>query len=114
MSLSEKKCIPCQGGVPPLEDNIKKDLLKEIHVDWKLTHEETRLERIVSCHQFAEPTKITTEIARLADDEWHHPDLHISFNKLVIEIWTHKINNLVESDFIFAAKVDKILSAYEK
>ncbi len=109
MSLSSKTCIPCQGGVPalPLED-IKK-LLKEIHPDWELTHEGTRIIRKVKLKEMAQPMKIANEIAKVADEQWHHPELHVGFGHLDIEIWTHKIDGLVESDFIFAAKVDDIL-----
>ncbi len=111
--LKNKKCIPCVGGVPPLSGESKKIYLKKINPSWKLTNEDTRLEREVSLKGFLIPLEVSNEIGKLAEDEWHHPDLHISFNKLVIEIWTHKINDLVESDFIFAAKVDDILKRYE-
>lgn len=109
MSLSEKTCIPCQGGTPPLPSEEVQRLLREIHQDWKLTHEGTRIIRSVKLKEMIEPMRIANIIAVMADEQWHHPELHIGFGHLEIEIWTHKINALVESDFIFAAKVDEIL-----
>jgi 4a-hydroxytetrahydrobiopterin dehydratase len=109
MSLSSKTCIPCQGGVPPIDPNERDKLLLEIHPDWKLTHEGTRIIRSVKLKEMAQPMRIATLIAKMADEQWHHPELHIGFGHLDIEIWTHKIDALVESDFIFAAKVDEIL-----
>ncbi|RLA65439.1 MAG: 4a-hydroxytetrahydrobiopterin dehydratase [Epsilonproteobacteria bacterium] len=109
MSLDKKKCIPCSGDIPPLpEDKIHK-LKKQISPEWKFTHNNTRLLRKISLHQMAKPMELANKIAKIADEEWHHPELHVGFGHLDIEIWTHKINGLVESDFIFAAKIDKIV-----
>ena len=109
MSLSDKKCIPCSGEIPalPLEEISK--LKSQISPEWELTHNNTRLLRKVKLPQMKRPMEIANLIAQVADEQWHHPELHIGFGHLDIEIWTHKINGLVESDFIFASKVDKIL-----
>lgn len=109
MGLSEKTCIPCQGGVPTLPENEIFEFKKEISPEWELTHNNTRLLRKLSLHQMSQPMKLADIIAKIADENWHHPELHVGFGHLDIEIWTHKINGLVESDFIFAAKVDKII-----
>jgi 4a-hydroxytetrahydrobiopterin dehydratase len=109
MSLFEKKCIPCSGEIPPLPENEIMELKKQISPEWELTHNNTRLLRKVSLHQMAKPMELADKIAKIADEQWHHPELHVGFGHLDIEVWTHKINGLVESDFIFAAKVDKIL-----
>ena len=111
-SLSDRKCIPCEGGVPPLASSKKIELLKEIDSSWQLTHNNRRLERSLELKGFQNPMKLAYEVGLLADEQWHHPDLHISFNKIRIEIWTHKINNLVESDYVFAAKVDNIINNF--
>jgi len=110
MSLDEKKCIPCSGEIPPLPENEIFELKKQISSEWELTHNNTRLLRKVSLQQMAKPMEMADKIAQIADEQWHHPELHVGFGHLDIEIWTHKINALVESDFIFAAKVDKILA----
>lgn len=108
-SLKEKTCIPCQGGVPPLPMNEKLILKEQLDRRWSLTHDKTRLTLEVQCDKFEQPMKIANEIAKIADEQWHHPDLHVSFGKLRIDLWTHKIDNLVESDYILAAKIDEVL-----
>jgi 4a-hydroxytetrahydrobiopterin dehydratase len=109
MALSDKKCIPCSGEIPPLKIEEISKFKSEISPDWELTHSNTRLLRKVKLHQMKQPMEIADQIAKEADEQWHHPELHVGFGHLDIEIWTHKINGLVESDFIFASKVDKIL-----
>lgn len=88
----------------------KEKLLKTIHQDWKLTQNNTRLFRSLKLDKMAEPMRIANLIAEMADEVWHHPELHIGFGHLDIEIWTHTENDVVENDFIFASKVDEILT----
>ena len=107
-NLSQKKCIPCSGEVPPLDANKKQEFLKELHHDWKLTHDGTRIERVFKFENFQKAMDLAVEIGKIAEDQGHHPELHVGFGHLDVEIWTHKIGDLVESDFIFAAKVDKL------
>ena len=113
MSLRDKKCIPCEGGVPPLALNLKNQFMEELHDDWCFENNKKRLKREVSLKGFKLPLEIANKIGEIADEQWHHPDLYISFNTLIIEIWTHKIDDLVESDFIFASKLDGVLEDYE-
>ncbi|MFZ8932860.1 MAG: 4a-hydroxytetrahydrobiopterin dehydratase [Bacteriovoracaceae bacterium] len=110
MKLHEKKCIPCSGGVPPLPIEEINRFKKDIDPQWELTHENTRLLRKLKLNEMKAPMELALKIAQIADEQWHHPELHIGFGHLDIEIWTHKINALVESDFIFAAKVDQIIN----
>lgn len=112
-SLKDKTCIPCQGGVPPLDLAQKDEFYKQIDSRWEFTHDKTRLSLSLKCEKFEQPMKIASEIAVMADEQWHHPDLYISFGSLKVDIWTHKIDNLVESDFIFAAKVDEVIKKYD-
>ena len=107
--LSEKKCIPCQGGVPILEPTAVAKLAKKISAKWIVTHNSTRLFMSVKTKDFHDSMLIAQKIGLMADEQWHHPELTIGFGHLDIEVWTHKINGLVESDFIFASKVDKII-----
>ena len=111
-SLVKITCIPCQGGVPPLSCEEALSLKKQLHADWELTHRDTRLFRSLKFKDFAIPMEIGHKIGAMAEEQWHHPELVIGWGHLDIEIWTHKINGLVESDFIFAAKVDEILKSY--
>ncbi len=110
--LAKKTCLPCQGGVPPLPLEEILEFKRELHSDWVLTHGETRLYRTVKFKDFAIPMQLGHRIGVMAEEQWHHPELVIGWGHLDIEIWTHKIDGLVESDFIFAAKVDEILLSY--
>lgn len=110
--LKEKNCIPCQGGVPALNEEEKLKLIELIDKRWELYHDNKRLRLSVDAQKFEGPMAIANEIAKIADEQWHHPDLHISFGKIIIELWTHKIDDLVESDFIFAAKIDEVIQKY--
>ena len=106
MSLADNKCIPCEGGVPPLDDMRAKDLLMELHKDWFL-NDLGHLERSIKLNDFDQSIKIANEVAKIANEENHHPDLFVSWGLCKIEIWTHKIDGLTESDFFLAAKVDR-------
>ncbi|ATH07828.1 4a-hydroxytetrahydrobiopterin dehydratase [Halobacteriovorax marinus] len=109
-NLNEKKCIPCSGDIPPLDIVLKRKLKTQIDGEWEFTHNETRLYRSTKFKDFATPLALAAAIGALAEEQWHHPELTIGFGHIDIEIWTHKIDDLVESDFIFAAKVDQIIS----
>ena len=110
--LAKRMCIPCQGGVPPLPvDEIFK-FKAHLHPDWQLTHQNTRLCLDLRFENFAIPMQLGHKIGEMADEQWHHPDLLIAWGRLRVEVWTHKIDGLVESDFIFAAKVDDIVRPY--
>lgn len=110
-SLKEKKCIPCSGEVPPLDLSEKNRLMKEIDSNWELRNEKKRLFRSFKFEDYKKPWEFVSKISELAEEEWHHPDLKFGWGYLEVEIWTHKIDSLVESDFIFAAKVDQIFSS---
>lgn len=109
MSLKEKTCIPCQGGVPSLDGETILIFKKKISADWDFTHDNTRLLRKLKFKDFKMAMDLAYKIGKMADEQWHHPELHVGFGHLEIEVWTHKINGLVESDFIFAAKADEII-----
>jgi 4a-hydroxytetrahydrobiopterin dehydratase len=108
-NLRDKKCIPCEGGVPALSKQAVGDFIGHIDKHWKVREEHSRLFMSVKTKDFAHSMLIAQRIGKMADDQWHHPVLTIGFGQLDIEVWTHKINGLVESDFIFASKVDQIL-----
>ena len=104
--LYEKQCIPCQGGVPPLAHDEKKLLLKELDSAWELIDQDKKLQRDFSFKGMRAPADFTSLVTTMADEQWHHPELVVGFNKFQVRIWTHKIDDLVESDFIFASKID--------
>lgn len=113
MELKNKTCIPCSGAVPPLPLNEIHKFKELIDHEWELTHDSTRLFRNIPFKNFLDPMKLAHQIGELAEREWHHPELHVGFGHLGVEIWTHKINGLVESDFIFAAKVDALYKSFK-
>lgn len=109
MKLSEKKCEPCKGAVPAMAEAELSRYAREIP-DWEIV-EGSRLVRRFKFSNFAKPMKLANEIAELAESEHHHPDLHIGWGKLTIELWTHASGGLTQNDFILAAKIDEIVSA---
>ena len=106
--LAKKNCIPCKGGVPPLKGTKLDDLLEKLKNDWKIIKEH-HLEKEYSFNNFKEALNFTIKVGELAEDQGHHPDIFLAWGKVKLTIWTHKIDGLTESDFIFAAKADKEL-----
>jgi 4a-hydroxytetrahydrobiopterin dehydratase len=103
-SLKDKHCIPCQGGVPPLSSEMAKKLLQSLSADWQI-NKSHHLYANYKFADFMQALDFANKIAVIAEAEGHHPDLTISWGSCAIEIWTHKINGLSESDFILAAKI---------
>jgi 4a-hydroxytetrahydrobiopterin dehydratase len=106
--LAAKSCVPCRGGVPPLTAEAAKRLLPEAE-GWRLEQNATRLERRFEFRDFVEAMKFVNRVADLAEQEGHHPDFAIHWNKVDLTLWTHKIGGLHENDFILAAKVNRLL-----
>jgi 4a-hydroxytetrahydrobiopterin dehydratase len=105
--LANKACIPCQGGVPPLTTQEVEKLLQKLRNGWTL-NATGHLYKEYSLDGFIGPMSFANKIAGIAEKEAHHPDLRISWGTCTVEIWTHKINGLTESDFILAAKIEAI------
>lgn len=105
MDLKDKKCIPCSSYVPPLPAEEKQRLLATLGEGWKLTQNETRLRRDFKFKNFKRALEFANEVGRLAEEEKHHPEIFLGWGHCDLEIWTHTNNNLVENDFILAAKV---------
>jgi 4a-hydroxytetrahydrobiopterin dehydratase len=105
--LVNKSCSPCQGGIPPLEENNVQKLLMELRSEWAL-NDSGHLYKEYIFKDFRGPMAFAQKIAEIAEIEAHHPDLRIGWGICSVEIWTHKIDGLTESDFILAAKIEKI------
>jgi len=105
--LAEKECVPCKGGVPPLKGASIQELVRQLD-DWQVVKEH-HLARIFKFPDFARALAFVNRVGELAERIGHHPDLYLAWGKVGVEIWTHKIDGLTESDFIFAAKVDALL-----
>jgi 4a-hydroxytetrahydrobiopterin dehydratase len=104
--LARKSCVPCRGGVPPLRGAALEPLAREVP-EWRIV-DEHHLERTYGFPDFATALAFTNGVGALAEEQGHHPDVHLAWGKVTVTIWTHKIDGLTESDFIFAAKVDSI------
>jgi 4a-hydroxytetrahydrobiopterin dehydratase len=106
MALADKSCIPCEGGVPPLEPHEIEPLLAELGGQWRLDSP-GHLRKAYPFADFIAALGFADQIGLIAELEGHHPDLHVSWGHCDVEIWTHKIEGLSESDFILAAKIDR-------
>ena len=106
--LAKKTCIPCKGGVHPLKGEKLDDLLEKLKNNWKIIKEH-HLEKEYSFKNFKEALDFTIKVGELAENQGHHPDVFLAWGKVKLTIWTHKIDGLTESDFIFAAKADQEL-----
>ena len=105
--LANKECIPCRGGVPPLKGAELKTLTKQLSGNWK-TINEHHLEKEFGFKNFAQALEFTNRVGGIAENQQHHPDIYLAWGKVKITLWTHAINGLTESDFILAAKIDKL------
>ena len=106
MSLADQKCVPCRGGVPPLERQDAEALLAQLDAGWQI-NAAGHLERAFEFRNFESALEFGVQVGEIAESEQHHPDLHIGWGRCTVEIWTHKIAGLTASDFYLAAKVDR-------
>jgi 4a-hydroxytetrahydrobiopterin dehydratase len=109
-ALADQKCIPCSLGTPPLSGDELNSFYQQVSDQWKVM-DEHHLERTFSFKNFREALAFTNEIGEMAEAEGHHPDLFLAWGKVKITLFTHKIDGLSESDFVFAAKVDQLVSS---
>jgi 4a-hydroxytetrahydrobiopterin dehydratase len=105
MELAQQKCVPCEGGMPPMsQEGIAKNL--PLVPKWEL--QDGRLVRICMFKDFVEAMTFVNKVAVIAESEGHHPDLSIFYNKVAIALWTHAVGGLSVNDFILAAKINEI------
>ena len=105
--LSRKTCTPCKGGIPPLDPDAIASYLSQLQ-GWKAV-DNHHLTKEYGFPDFLQALAAVNRIGQLAEDQGHHPDLYLAWGKVGVKIWTHKIDGLTESDFIFAAKTDEIV-----
>ena len=107
MSLAEKSCVPCQGGIPPLDLEEAERLLAQIP-GWSLTHDGTRLERRFTFQSFSAALDFVNRVGDIAEREGHHPDIGFGWGYATVVYYTHKIGGLHENDFVMAAKTNEL------
>lgn len=104
--LAEKECVPCKGGVPPLKGEALRELHESLGNGWDLV-EEHHLEKTYKFENFVDALAFVNKVGEIAEAQNHHPEIELGWGRAKILIWTHKIDGLTESDFVFAAKVEK-------
>ena len=106
--LASKTCVPCRGGVPPLKGAGLTALAGKVN-GWTVV-EEHHLTKSFKFPNFREALAFLNRVGELAEEQGHHPDLTLVWGRVDVAIWTHKIDGLTESDFILAAKIDRLFS----
>lgn len=105
MRLEEQKCVPCEGGIEPLKRDEAENLLKQTP-GWEI--KDNKIEKTLKFPNFVEAMKFANRITNIAEEENHHPVLHISWGKMRIELSTHAIGGLSINDFVLAAKINQL------
>jgi 4a-hydroxytetrahydrobiopterin dehydratase len=110
MGLKDKRCVPCEGGTPPLDDVTTRKLLGQIS-GWTVDSEagQPRLRKRFEFVDFLAAMAFVSKMAALAEEEAHHPDFCVQYSRVDVTLWTHAVRGLSENDFILAAKIDGIL-----
>lgn len=107
MDLSTKKCKPCEGGIDPLNEKEIAEYMKNIRDDWKVI-ENKKITKEYLFVNYRHSMDFVNKVANLAEEEGHHPVMHVYYGRVVVELWTHAIDGLSENDFIMAFKIDEL------
>jgi len=110
VSLAEKNCVPCRGGVPSLDADAVAGYLKQLEPGW----ESPRNHHLVKSYKFPDfksALAFVDRVGAMAEEQGHHPDLYLAWGKVRVEVWTHTIDGLTESDFVFSAKCDGLAAS---
>jgi 4a-hydroxytetrahydrobiopterin dehydratase len=105
--LASMACVPCRGGIPPLTRAEIEPFLADLGGDWTVV-EDHHLEKVYTFANFREALDFTNRVGELAEEVQHHPDIELSWGRVKVTVFTHKIHGLHESDFVFAAKADAV------
>ncbi len=107
--LAERRCIPCRGGVSPLTADGIAPLLDQLQ-GWEVVGDH-HLRKLVRFPDFENALAFVNQVGEVAEAEDHHPDIYLAWGKVEITLWTHKIDGLTESDFVLAAKIDRMTAS---
>ena len=105
--LAKRECVPCSGGVPALRGKELAALLEKLGGGWRVI-DGHHLEKEYRFKDFRDALAFANRVGELAEAQAHHPDMYLAWGKVRLTVWTHKIDGLTESDFIFAAKADAL------
>src|SRR5438132_6704434 len=106
-ALAEKECVECKGDVSPLKGNDLAKFAGQLDAGWTVVREH-HLEKEFKFKDFREALEFTNKVGELAEAQGHHPDIFLAWGKVKLTIWTHKVDGLTESDFVMAAKADRL------
>jgi 4a-hydroxytetrahydrobiopterin dehydratase len=106
-SLVSKKCLPCEGEIPPLSIEETQRLISELN-NWKLDDHKEKISKELHFVNFRHTMDFVNQVANIAEEEGHHPDMYVSYGTLIITLSTHAIQGLSENDFILASKIDQL------
>lgn len=106
-TLAKKECKACDGGTPALKGKALQQLKSQLCDGWHVINEQS-LERQLKFPDFRHALEFTNRIGEIAEEQGHHPDIYLTYGEVRIQLWTHKVNGLTESDFILAAKIDEL------
>jgi 4a-hydroxytetrahydrobiopterin dehydratase len=104
--LSKKRCIPCEGGIPPLTGDELRQVVAQLGGGWQVI-DQHHIEKAYQFRDFRESLEFVNQLGEIAETEGHHPDILLSWGQVHVMIYTHKIDGLTESDFILAAKYER-------
>jgi 4a-hydroxytetrahydrobiopterin dehydratase len=106
--LVDRKCVPCEGGVAPLDGAAAGELMAQLHGDWQLLKDPDAIEREFIFPAFSRTMSFVNAVAFVATNEGHHPEVTFSYGYCRVKYWTHAIGGLSDNDFICAAKIDRL------
>lgn len=104
--LATRRCVPCQGGVPPLKGDALGALVRQLDGDWQVINDH-HIEKTYRFRNFREALAFTNAAGEIAEEQGHHPEITLTWGRVTVRVWTHKIDGLTESDFVLAAKVEQ-------
>lgn len=110
--LADQECVACTSDDDPLNESEYSQYLSELEEDVWTVVDEHHLEGTYTFDDFRDALEFTYEVGELAEEEWHHPDIHLSWGETKIEMWTHKIDGLHKTDFVMAARMDRMYERY--
>lgn len=109
ISLTQRRCLPCEGGVPALDPATAEQMHAKLHARWTLVDDQ-RLIAQIEFDDYAHTTSFVNAVAWVAQRENHHPEITFGYRNVTVQYWTHAVSGLTENDFICAAKIDALLT----
>lgn len=111
--LAKRRCVPCEGGFPVMTPEQAKDMMEHVP-QWKLSNDGRSIRRAFGFKDFKTAHAFVDDVAKIADEEWHHPEIRLMWGSVEIILTTHSISGLSENDYIVAAKIDLLPEASSK